>query len=140
MARKAKNIKLKVTEIEDNSVKVNIKHSPKMAEAVDALVELEEGSFRRVVKAAKSYRRANKLTSKLFGAHEVHLTVLGTDSSFKIINLLISLGGEEFKKTISCARKYRRADKMLNVAISNYKALKDEDAESLSQKMGLIYA
>lgn len=141
MAKKAKKVRnIEITESFDNSVKVNILHSPKMSEAVDALVELEERSFRRVVRAAKGYRRVNKVTSRGFDSSEVHLTVVGTDSSFKIINLLISLGDTEFKKALRCAKKYRRANKMLVLAITNYKELKDEDVEALSQRMGKVYA
>lgn len=141
MAKKAKKVRnIEITETFDNSVKVNFTHSPKMSEAVDALVELEERSFRRVVRVAKSYRRANGLANRLFDSRKVDLTVIGTDSSFKIINLLISLGDTEFKKALRCAKKYRRANKMLVLAITNYKELKDEDVEALSQRMGKVYA
>ena len=141
MARKAKkNIKVQVTEVEDNSVKVRFNHSPKMAETVDVLVELENTAFRRVVRIAKKYRRVNNLASRVFDSSKVDLTVVGTDSSFEIINTLISLGNEEFKKALKCAKKYRRANKLLDLAINNYKVLQEEDDEALSQKMGLVYA
>ena len=140
MAKKAKKVRnIEITESFDNSVKVNILHSPKMSEAVDALVELEERSFRRVVRVAKSYRRANGLANRLFDSRKVDLTVIGTDSSFEIINTLISFEKAEFKKILSCAKKYRRANKMLVLAITNYKELKDEDVEALSQRMGKVY-
>ena len=140
MARKSKKTRsIEFTEVFDNSVKVNFAHSPKMAEAVDALVELEERSFRRVVRVAKSYRRANRLANRLFYSHKVDLTVIGTDSSFEIINTLISFEKAEFKKILGCAKKYRRANKMLVLAITNYKELKDEDVEALSQRMGKVY-
>lgn len=139
MARKSKKTRnIEVTEVFDNSVKVNITHSPKMAEAVDALVELEERTFRRVVRVAKGYRRINKRTSNAFDSSEVRLTVVGTDSSFEIINLLVSLGDAEFKKALKCAKKYRRATKMLDLAIHNYKELKDED--EVRQKVSIAYA
>ena len=133
MTKKAKNIK--VTEVMDNSVKVNFIHSPKMAEAVDALVELDERSFRRVVRASKSYRRANKLTNSLFDSYKVNLTVDGTHDSFKIINTLISFSDADFKKTLGCAKKYRRASKLLDLAIVDYKQLKDAD-----KKVRVAYA
>ena len=59
----AKNIKIK--EVIDNSVKVNIVHSPKMAECVDKMTELDDKSFSKVVRLAKSYIRVNKLANKL---------------------------------------------------------------------------
>lgn len=137
MAKKAKKVRnIEVTESFDNSVKVNILHSPKMSEAVDALVELEERSFRRVVRVAKSYRRANGLANRLFDSRKVDLTVIGTDSSFEIINTLISFEKAEFKKILSCAKKYRRASKLLDLAIVDYKGLKEADG----QKASLAYA
>lgn len=137
MARKSKKTRsIEVAEAFDNSVKVNFTHSPKMAEAVDALVELEERSFRRVVRVAKSYRRANGLANRLFDSHKVDLTVIGTDSSFEIINTLISFEKAEFKKILGCANKYRRASKLLDLAIIDYKGLKDADG----QKASLVYA
>ena len=137
MAKKAKKVRnIEITETFDNSVKVNILHLPKMSEAVDALVELEERSFRRVVRVAKSYRRANGLANRLFDSRKVDLTVIGTDSSFEIINTLISFEKAEFKKILSCAKKYRRASKLLDLAIVDYKGLKDVDG----QKASLAYA
>ena len=138
MAKKAKKRSIEVTEVFDNSVKVNITHSPRMAEAVDALVELEKKTFSGVVKAAKGYRRINKATSKGFDSSKVHLTVVGTSESFEIINLLVSLGDAEFKKALKCAKKYRRASKMLDLAINRYKELKDED--EVRQKVSIAYA
>ncbi|MBR3169173.1 hypothetical protein IKF23_01915 [Candidatus Saccharibacteria bacterium] len=141
MARKAKRVKnIEVTEVFDNSVKVNIKHSPKMAEAVDALVDLEEGNFHEIVAVAKKCHRLSSFTSELFDSSKVTLTVVGTEKSFEIINLLTSLGKDEFRKAVKCAKRYRRVNKLLSLANNNYKELKDEDNKSLSQKKGIAYA
>ena len=134
--KKAKSIKVNVTEVEDNSVRVRIEHSPKMTEVVDSLVELNNKSFHKIVKVARKYRRINKLASKLFDCEKVDIKVKGKDDAFEIINNLMSLGSTEYKMAVRCAKKYRRANKMLDLAIMNYKALADAE----NQKVGVAYA
>jgi len=123
----AKNIKIK--EILDNSVKVNIVHSPKMAECVDKMTELNDKSFSKVVRLAKSYIRVNKLATKLFGSENVKIEL----KEEPLVADLVSLGGD-FKKALKCAKKYRRANKLMSIAKANYKELERADKAILSQK------
>lgn len=128
---------IKVNEVLDNSVKVNIIHSPKMANAVDEMMELDERTFCRVLRVAKSYRKSNKLASKLVGLDGV--TVQFKDNDLEIVKELVGLGNEEFKKAIRCAKKFRRAGKLMELAQDNYEELETADRAFLSQKAA-IYA
>lgn len=128
---------IKVKEILDNSVKVNIIHSPTMANAVDEMVELDDRTFCRVLKVAKSYRKSNKLASKQFGLDGVEIRFV--NSELEIVNELVALGNDEFKKAVRCAKKYRYANKLMGLANDNYKELEDADKAILSQKAA-IYA
>ena len=131
----AKNIKVK--EILDNSIKVNIVHSPKMANAVDEMIELDDKTFRRVLRITKSYRKSNKLASRLFGLDGVKVRFSNTD--LEIVNELVAFEDDEFKKAVRCAKRYRHANKLMNLAKDNYKELETADKALLSQKAA-IYA
>lgn len=136
MAKNIKSKKIEVTEIIDNSIKVNFTHSPRMAGAVDELITLDNKTYRQIIRLAKSYRKSNALAEKLFGEKaEIKFT-----GSFEIVSKLISLEAGSFKKAVKCARKYRHANKLMDLAEDNYKELQNADNAFVNQKMSAVYA
>ncbi len=134
-----KNIKIKQL-ADDNSVKVTIGHSYKMAANVDRLIKLNDSDFRKVVIIAKKYRKANKSMAKFIDKDAVQIKIESTKNEAYIVNGLVDLGNSEFRKTIRCARKYRKANKELDSAIHSYVKLQRQDrANFQTRRMGLAY-
>ena len=130
-----KNIKIKT--LEDNSVKVRIEHSAKMTATVDELLKLSDSDFNNAIATAKNYRRANKKMSKFLDDQKLRIKIESSKELATIVNDMVDLGRDEFKKAISCAKQYRRANKMLDSAISKYVSLGKEDREGI--RKGLEY-
>lgn len=134
-----KNIKVKRHE-DDNSVKVRIEHNAKMASTVDKLLKLDERDFRRVIKVSRKYRKANKAMAKFIDDEGLKIKIESNKTNSIIVNNLTDLGKREYRKAIRCAKQYRKANKMLDSAITNYVGLAKEDRAGFeSRRMGLAY-
>ena len=134
-----KNIKVKRLE-DSNSVKVRIEHSAKMATTVDKLLKLDDREFRKVIAVSKKYRKANKAMAKFVDEEGLRIKIESNKTNSIIVNNLVDLGKREFHKAIRCAKKYRKANKMLDSAIANYVGLAKEDRAAFqSRRMGLAY-
>lgn len=134
-----KNIKVKRLE-DDNSVNVRIEHSTKMAATVDKLLKLDDGNFRKAISIAKKYRKANRSMAKFIDKEDLRIKIESNKSDSIIVNNLVDLGKAEFRKAIRCAKQYRRANKMLDTALTNYVGLQREDnANTQSRRLGLAY-
>lgn len=130
-----KNIKVK--QLTDNSVKVRIEHSAKMASTVDELLKLNDSDFRNAIISARKYRRANKKMSKFMDDAKLRIKIESKNELSAIVNDMVDLGRDEYRKAIRCAKQYRRANKMLDCAISKYVKLDKEDREGV--RKGLEY-
>lgn len=134
-----KNIKVKRHE-DDNSVKVRIEHSAKMASTVDKLLKLDDRDFRQVIKISRKYRKANKAMAKFIDDEGLKIKIESNKTNSIIVNNLTDLGKREYRKAIRCAKQYRKANKMLDSAIANYVGLAKEDRAGFqSRRMGLAY-
>lgn len=135
-----KNTKVKHLD-DSNSVNVRIEHSTQMSKIVDKLLKLSDDDFRSSIKISRKYRKANKAMGKLIRVSELEVKIESTDERAQIVNSLACLGKAEYRKAIRCAKQYRKANKMLDSAISNYVTLTKEDrAKNMNiQRMGLSY-
>jgi len=134
-----KNIKVKHLD-DTNSVKVRIEHTAKMAESVDKLLKLSDYDFRQAIRVSKKYRKANKAMSKYADEETLKVRIDSKTKEADIVNDLMSLGETEYRKAIRCAKQYRRANKLLDSAISKYVGLKKEDEEMVrSREWSLLY-
>jgi len=134
-----KNIKVKRQD-DDISVKVRIEHSAKMTTTVDKLLKLEDDEFRKVVSISKKYRKANKAMADFIDEEDLKIKIRSNHTNSAIVNDLVDLGKNEYRKAIKCAKQYRKANKMLDSAIGKYAKLADEDSQILqSCQMGLTY-
>lgn len=131
-----KNIKVKRLE-DSNSVNVRFEHTAKMAPTVDELKELLPSDFRKVIRLAKRYRRANRSMAKFIDDESMKITLNTNDELAAIVNDLVDLGDSEFRKAIKCAKQYRKANRMLDIAIGRYTALQREDRKE--RMKGLAY-
>lgn len=134
-----KNIKVKHLD-DTNSVKVRFEHTAKMAESVDKLLKLSDYDFRQAIRVSKKYRKANKAMSKYADEETLKVRIDSKTKEADIVNDLMSLGETEYRKAIRCAKQYRRANKLLDSAISKYVGLKKEDEEMVrSREWSLLY-
>lgn len=135
-----KNIKVKRLD-DSNSVNVRIEHSTQMSKIVDKLLKLSDDDFKSSIKISRKYRKANKSMGKFIRVSELEIKIESTDERAQIVNSLACLGKAEYRKAIRCAKQYRKANKMLDSAISNYVTLDKEDrAKNMNiQRMGLSY-
>lgn len=133
----------KVTKIpvdgESKGQSVKVKRSVKMAEAVDTLMELDDKTYRHVIRVARSYRRINNLTNRLFKRESVSVEVDGFEQA-AIVNNLTSLGGREFRKVVKCTKQYRKASHILDNAIAGYSKLRKEDEAESMKNLEAAYA
>jgi hypothetical protein len=134
-----KNIKVKHLD-DTNSVKVRFEHTAKMTESVDKLLKLSDYDFRQAIRVSKKYRKANKAMSKYADEETLKVRIDSKTKEADIVNDLMSLGETEYRKAIRCAKQYRRANKLLDSAISKYVGLKKEDEEMVrSREWSLLY-
>lgn len=126
-----KNIKVKRLD-DSNSVNVRIEHTAKMAPTVDELKELTNGDFRNVIRLAKKYRRANRSMSKFVDNEGLQISINSDDDYSAIVNDLVDLGNDEFRKAIKCAKQCRKANRMLDIAVGHYTKLAREDKERIA--------
>lgn len=128
--------KIKVKRLEDdNSVNVRIEHTAKMAATVDKLLELSDSDFRNAIASARKYRRANRKMMKFMDDPKLRITIESKNELSEIVNHMVDLGHEEYKKAVRCAKQYRRANKMLSSAINKYVGLAKEDNEHVQSRM-----
>lgn len=132
MRKKIKHLKIK--EDEDRSVKVRFETKSYVGDIIGTLTEVDDRKFKRVIKVAKSYRRANDAMWHVVESDGFNVTIRG-DKYARLVNDLTGLDRRVFRDVLRNAKKLRRTLAALDRNIAEQTRLDSEDRE----RRGLAY-
>lgn len=132
MRKKIKHLKIK--EDEDRSVKVRFETKSYVGDIIETLTEVDDRKFKRVIKVAKSYRRANDAMWHVVESDGFNVTIRG-DKYARLVNDLTGLDRRVFRDVLRNAKKLRRTLAALDRNIAEQTRLDSEDRE----RRGLAY-
>ncbi len=111
---------------EDNKVKINF-CTAKMSATVDKLRDLDGATFQKLIRAARIHRKALDLINSHYEEAGATMKLSVANREAMVVNDLVLLGKDEFKRVIKVARKMRRADRTMELADKAYAQLKTDD-------------